>query len=219
MKLIDCLATAYQNVYSICLKCWLTADTDCPVHCAGLVKLVHLLPGDIFKYRCFRFCLSNKLYWYVLASNLLLTNVMYVAVVLRFTYLCRMLLIWPRVNLQAKDYYQRVIRFCLVHKNLVLKIVFILQSLQSYHYDKSLNQKNDCYSSSTLYFKEVLCPIYVDTLKTSPNDTSLSASIVLQVLYGPYFETLTSSWLYVDTCNSRFQDLCWLIKPVLAVLF
>ena len=54
------------------------------------------------------------------------------------------------------------------------QIVFILQSLQRYHYDKSLNQKND-------------------TLKTSPNDTSLSASIVLQVLYGPYFETLTSS--------------------------
>ena len=49
--------------------------------------------------RCFRFCLSNKPYWHVLASNLLLTNVMYVAVVLRFTYLCRMLLTRPRVNL------------------------------------------------------------------------------------------------------------------------
>ena len=68
-----------------------------------LRRLSQTSPPPSFRWhlqcRCFRFCLSNKLYWYVLASNLLLTNVMYVAVVLRFTYLCRMLLTRPRVNL------------------------------------------------------------------------------------------------------------------------
>ena len=68
-----------------------------------LRRLSRISPPPSFRWhlqcRCFRFCLNNKLYWYVLASNLLLTNVMYVAVVLRFTYLCRMLLTRPRVNL------------------------------------------------------------------------------------------------------------------------
>ena len=68
-----------------------------------LRRLSQISPPPSFRWhlqcRCFRFCLNNKLYWYVLASNLLLTNVMYVAVVLRFTYLCRMLLTRPRVNL------------------------------------------------------------------------------------------------------------------------
>ena len=68
-----------------------------------LLRLSRISPPPSFRWhlqcRCFRFCLNNKLYWYVLASNLLLTNVMYVAVVLRFTYLCRMLLTRPRVNL------------------------------------------------------------------------------------------------------------------------
>ena len=68
-----------------------------------LRRLSRISPPPSFRWhlqcRCFRFCLSNKPYWYVLVSNLLLTNVMYVAVVLRFTYLCRMLLTRPRVNL------------------------------------------------------------------------------------------------------------------------
>ena len=68
-----------------------------------LRRLSQISPPPSFRWhlqcRCFRFCLSNKPYWYVLVSNLLLTNVMYVAVVLRFTYLCRMLLTRPRVNL------------------------------------------------------------------------------------------------------------------------
>ena len=68
-----------------------------------LRRLSRISPPPSFRWhlqwRCFRFCLNNKPYWYVLVSNLLLTNVMYVAVVLRFTYLCRMLLTRPRVNL------------------------------------------------------------------------------------------------------------------------
>ena len=68
-----------------------------------LRRLSQISPPPSFRWhlqcRCFRFCLNNKPYWYVLVSNLLLTNVMYVAVVLRFTYLCRMLLTRPRVNL------------------------------------------------------------------------------------------------------------------------